>query len=126
MNISDVISQFAMLAGITNEQALAWQSICEAGMSAINARLKENINAEQNSRRLFFAAACAAYLKYAHASGCGKSIKLGDFSVADSVSSLKNAQALYEQALADCADLLVYDVPQFITAVQSGENADAE
>lgn len=108
MDRNQVITQFALLSGLSQQNAEAWGSLCDAAATRMSLMLRSDADADDP--RLPLAAAGEAYYRYLLASqgGEAQSIKVGEISVSQSSSAggLNGARTLRDELLAGAADLL--------------------
>ncbi len=110
MNPEDTLERFALIAGISLEEAEKWLSLCEEACNEIESHLKESVDIDANYRRLTTAAASLAfyrYMLYTNASGNTESFTAGEFRIKTDVNlTVKLAYAVWRDAKCAISDLL--------------------
>ncbi len=96
MNIDEIMERFAVLAGLTAEEARQWQPLCEDALVRIQSQCREDVDPAEQSGVLCAAVSALAFYQYAL---CGSVTDGGDFTAGD-VKIARGTQA------ADCAKAL--------------------
>ena len=106
MEPEEILARFALLAGLTAEEAQAWRALCGDAAAEISAQLREG--ADARDARLTAACAALAFYRYAltGAAGGGESFSAGDVKVARAADTEERAERLWLQARRAAAPLL--------------------
>lgn len=112
MQTEEIVRQFALLAGLTTEQARQYLPLAELIQAEIAGRLRPNTDTTANAQRLNMlcaAGVCCRYVLLQGAQG-GGSVTLGDVSVqAAPQREAEAARQLLQEYTAACADILQDD-----------------
>lgn len=105
----EILRQFALLAGIPEEEARQYQALIELAAAETRKRLKPGYDNEANAQRITLLCAANALCRYVLLTGAqgGGTVKLGDVSVtANPEREEQSARRLLEELTAACADIL--------------------
>ena len=107
MQLEAVLERFAVLAGLTAEEASSWQILCEDALSQIRSKCRDEVDPAEHSGVLCSAAAALAFYRY----DLGRDVADGeDFSAGDIKISgrqgLAAAKELWQSARQEIAHLL--------------------
>lgn len=110
MNVQEVLSRFALLAGLTAEESAPWLPVCGEAVQEINGRVKTGVDTVSQSGRLCVLAAAFAFYRYTlyRGSGAGmESFQAGDVTVSsDWQKNVQTAREMWNETAACAADLL--------------------
>lgn len=113
MNIDEVIAVFLKIAGIPETESENYRNLCENAVRSLRARLKADINEEENDNSLNRAAAALAFIRYVRrnmADGEFAGFKVEEISVNSAENSvMKYAEAVWEDSLLEVKELLKDD-----------------
>ncbi len=116
MTVQSVMERFRLLSGLSTQEASQWSALAEDACAQIAARMRADVETEENTRLLEAAAAALVYYEYRTAEGAKRevtSFKAGDLSLEFAASSGSNdAYGIYIRALEACSKLL--DSGEFI------------
>ncbi len=107
MNLDQVYAQFALFAGLPQEEREKWAALCEAAIARVRGMLLPD--ALDSDPRLTLAAAGEVYYQYRllQNSHGVQNIKVGDISVSGGVcDTVKEALALRDELFSGAAGLL--------------------
>ena len=107
MEVQQVMDRFALIAGLTSEEAAAWLPICRQATAEVEEMLRAPECAALLGDRLCTACAALTYYRYALCRACGEgvsSFQAGDVRItADQRNSVAIAQQLWREAKASLA-----------------------
>ncbi|WP_312643387.1 hypothetical protein [Hydrogenoanaerobacterium sp.] len=111
MDASQVLQQFAVLAGISQEDAQPFAPMARLCVARLYARLREDTDVDTNEEALCTVAAGMLLYQYTMTAQADtqSSFKLGDLSISAQAISRADAKALCDELLASIAPLLKYD-----------------
>lgn len=76
-----IVTYFAMLSGISSEEALRWEPLCRACAEELRSRLRKSVVEEEHSERLALAAAAMANYRFSLLENGGAgSVRVGEIS----------------------------------------------
>lgn len=106
-----ILSIFSLFTDLEEQQALAWQRLCENAAAALCCRIKAGVDVSAHMERLCTAAAAMAYGDYLMlngASASGGEVRVGDISVKNGSGNGSGGDATEIRAyfLEQVADLL--------------------
>lgn len=93
-------TEFATLAGISEQEALAHSALLRASMEVVRSRLRDDVSEQEHAELLCLLSAAVAYCRYAAMVGAyegGASVKIGEVTL----SSAQGASAKAAQAMCD-------------------------
>ncbi len=105
----EILRQFALLAGIPEEEAQQYRALAELAAAETRNRLKPGCDNEANGRRIALLCAANVLCRYVLLTGAqgGGTMKLGDVSVTASPEREQQAaRRLLEELTGACADIL--------------------
>lgn len=112
MQTEEIVRQFALLAGLTPEEAQKYLALAELIQTEIAGRLRPSTDLSTNAQRLNMlcaASLCCRYVLLKSAQG-GGSVTLGEVSVnSDPQQEEQAARKLLQEYTAACADILADD-----------------
>ena len=112
MQTEEILWRFALLAGLTTEQAQPYRPLVELAQAEAQGRLRPGTDITANAQRLTMlcaANACLRYVLLLNAQG-GGAVTLGDISVnANPRAEVQSAQMLLQEYTAAFADILTDD-----------------
>ncbi len=110
MDIEEILLIFTKISGLTEEDATNYRFLCEAAISYVEARLKENISLSKYTKSLNYTAAATAYYRYTLmkvSDGTGTEIRVGDIiSKRNAIDQANSAEELCRQAYNDISEIL--------------------
>lgn len=108
MEQSRIMALFVRLAGLTEEESVGLEPICQWGLGTLRGMLRTGAETPENIPRLELAAAGAVCRLYRLLSvGEGESLRAGDLQMTtDAPQALAAADRLWEELLASVADLV--------------------
>lgn len=108
MHIDAVLARFAMLAGLTQEQAETWRPLCEDALIRIQSQCKENVDPAEQSNALCAAVSALAFYQYTlcNAAEDCDDFTAGEIKITANSDSVQNAERLWLDAKEQIAHLL--------------------
>ena len=107
MNIANVTSRFALLAGLDNGEIYKWRTLIEDACDYVGSILRKKDNDDTENRRIEMLCAVYALRLY---SLCNEdnitSFTAGDVKLTSSANGKQNAQALWEDYAKQSSDLI--------------------
>jgi hypothetical protein len=107
LNIANVTSRFALLAGLENSEIYKWDSIIDEACKYVNSLLKSEISDDYDKLRLENLCAVYSYRLYCLCNNNTlSSFKAGDVTITSSAPSVDKAEMLWKDYCLKCQDLI--------------------
>ena len=108
MDIDEIMKRFAVLAGLTEEDAATWRFLCEDALVRIRSQCREDADAAEQSGLLCAAVSALAFYQYSLRNSVTgtEDFTAGDIRISQKNDSCSSAKALWEDAREQIAPLL--------------------
>lgn len=113
MNRQYIVERFALISGLSMNEAAKWADICAEAGEQIENKIKPNVNLDDVENQLCAVAAALALYRYAmyqNSTGQAESFTVGDISVSSSANAIvdaEKAKEVFEEARLSASDYLV-------------------
>lgn len=111
MNIDEIMERFAVLAGLTAEDAAPWRMLCEDALVRIQSQCREDVDPAEQSSALCAAVSALAFYQYVLCGGVTDAVDFtaGDVKITRKGDAVDCAKALWLEAKSQIAPLLQDD-----------------
>lgn len=108
MDIDEIMKRFAVLAGLTEEDAAVWRPLCEDALIRIQSQCREDVDTAEQSGLLCAAVSALAFYQYTLRNNVTdtEDFSAGDIRITQKANSSSGAKALWEDAREQIAPLL--------------------
>ena len=108
MGIDEIMKRFAVLAGLTEEEAAPWQPLCEDALVRIQSQCREDVDTAEQSGLLCAAVSALAFYQYSLRNTVTETedFTAGDIRISQKTGDSSGAKALWEDAREQIAPLL--------------------
>ena len=108
MNIDEIMERFAVLAGLTAEDAAPWRTLCEDALVRIQSQCREDVDPAEQSGVLCAAVSALAFYQYVLCGGVTDDVDFtaGDVKIAKKGNAADCARVLWLEAKEQIAPLL--------------------
>ena len=108
MDIDEIMKRFALLAGLTEEDAADWRPLCEDALVRIQSQCREDVDTAEQSGLLCAAVSALAFYQYSLRSTVAETedFTAGDIRITQKTGGSSGAKELWEDAREQIVPLL--------------------